>query len=329
MGIFGRRRVDDVPGGSRELAHVRGIKILASTEDSPERHRLRLEIEGPSPVVAGVELTGAPRWLRYGQQLPVARHRRGLRVDWDTAAPDDEHPTSEGQVKAPDVGIDDRTSKAKRASRKGEACTVEIQGAAPATFLGLGTGSLDLETVVRPTAGESYALELSRQNVPFYAAHLIRPGTQVPGWIKPGRPDKVTIDWPQAAIATPGVGVGEFDPVGDGSVGGGNALVSAATSLASRLTGGVVPAAPSGDGDGADVERAVEGVGFDAWVAIEAGLVRDRVRPADHDSYAAQRGAPPGKWATVSSTWHARVRADWRLGTEFGAAYQEALRNGS
>ena len=310
MGVFRRRRDDATL--DHGIAHLRGIRILASTEDSPERQRLRLEIDGPEPVVGGVELTDAPRWLRFGQQLPVTRERRGLRVDWDRARPAGPHPSSEGLVKPPDPGIDDGTSKAAKARRRGQPCRVEIEETSDATLLGLGTGKLDLRTVVRPEGGEAYALDIGRQAVPFYAAHLLRPGTTVPGWVRSSRPDKVVIDWPMAATEEPGIGVDEEES---------DDAVRADSVLGSGIDSD--PSMPTAEGS-AD---AVDGVDFDTWVSIEAGLVRDRVAPADHDGYASERGAPAGRWSTVSETWHGRVRTDWRLGARFGAAYEEAMRS--
>ena len=48
---------------------------------------------------------------------------------------------------------------------------------------------------------------LKRELVPFYAQHLVAEGTALPGTSRPGRTDKVRVDWPAAAMATPGNGV--------------------------------------------------------------------------------------------------------------------------
>ncbi len=68
------------------------------------------------------------------------------------------------------------------------------------------------------------------------------------------------------------------------------------------------------------------GVSFDTWVAVEAGLVRDRVAPADYDTYAQRHGVPAGGWAAASAAWHQRTTSDWRVGARFGEAYEAALK---
>lgn len=324
MGLFRRGRATDL--GERGVAVVRGITVLTAGDDTPTRQRLRLEVEGPMPETDGVELTGAPRWIRYGQTLPVVRSRRGWEVEWD-AAPGPA-PTSVARVKPPDAGIDDKTNKAPRARRKGAPCTVEIREVTAGTFLGMGTDRLDLVTTITTDGMEDYALELKRQEVPFYAAHLLRPATVVPGWVRPGRPDKVVIDWPQAAMAVPGIGEPAFEPDDSQRSDLAQGVVDAAVETAGGFAARFVP------GGGPDAGRtvvhadddAVYGVDFDTWVGIEAGLVRDRVAPGDHAGYAEQRGVPVGQWADVAAAWQGRVRSDWELGARYGAAYELALK---
>jgi len=42
--------------------------------------------------------------------------------------------------------------------------------------------------------------------VPGYASHLYAPGTRLPVWVRSGRSIAIEIDWPEAAMAFPGVG---------------------------------------------------------------------------------------------------------------------------
>ena len=70
----------------------------------------------------------------------------------------------------------------------------------------------------------------------------------------------------------------------------------------------------------------IEGVDWPSFVAIEAGLIRDRVAPAAADSYAAAHGVAPGSWAAAKAGWHARIHSDWRVGAAFGQAMQDAQR---
>lgn len=72
----------------------------------------------------------------------------------------------------------------------------------------------------------------------------------------------------------------------------------------------------------------VEGVTMETWVAVQAGLIRDRVAPEGYEAYAAARGVPAGRWGAVDQAWNARCMSDWRLGAAYGEAIQEA-REGS
>jgi hypothetical protein len=67
----------------------------------------------------------------------------------------------------------------------------------------------------------------------------------------------------------------------------------------------------------------VEGVGFDLWVRVEHALATERVPPDRYDSRAAQLGVPTGRWAEVQAEWQRRMKADFKLAAQFGAAYQE------
>ncbi|WP_436796053.1 hypothetical protein [Actinospongicola halichondriae] len=321
MGLFRRGRTTG--DAERAIAVIRGIKILTPGEDTPTRQRLRIEVDGPMPSVDGVELTGAPRWIRFGQSLPVVRCGKGWEVDWDEVTEQGALPTSVARVKPPDAGIDDKTSKAARAQRKGAPCMVEIREVTGTTLLGMSTDRYDLVTTITADGMEAYSLDLRRQEVPFYAAHLLHPTTTVPGWVREGRPDKVVIDWPQAALAEHGIGVRAFEADEAQQSDLAAPAVNTAMAFVSRFVPEGAPA--TADGDPSE-EAGADDIDFDTWVAVEAGLVRDRVAPADHAAYAEEHGVASGRWAEVSATWHGRVRADWELGARFGAAYAEALK---
>jgi hypothetical protein len=100
-----------------------------------------------------------------------------------------------------------------------------------------------------------------------------------------------------------------------------------AAAPADRLGGGGPPADDwTPEGLAADDLGEAAGVPFAAWVAVEAGLVRDRVHPADHDAYAQRLGVPAGQWQAVQGAWKARMMSDPRVGARFGADYQAALK---
>jgi hypothetical protein len=72
----------------------------------------------------------------------------------------------------------------------------------------------------------------------------------------------------------------------------------------------------------------IEGVDFDTWVAVRAGLVRERVKKKEHDAYAASAGVPAGQWAQIDAAWFARMNGNPGLAQKFGVAYQRAVKSG-
>ena len=54
----------------------------------------------------------------------------------------------------------------------------------------------------------------------------------------------------------------------------------------------------------------LEGTSYRSWVAVKAGLVRDRVHPVHVDAYAAHRGVPTGRWAAADAAWAQRATED-------------------
>lgn len=57
---------------------------------------------------------------------------------------------------------------------------------------------------------------------------------------------------------------------------------------------------------------------------MEAGIGRDRVKPADHDAYAQSHGVPAGRWDAIGAAWQSRMIDDWRVGVKIGQALEAA-----
>lgn len=70
----------------------------------------------------------------------------------------------------------------------------------------------------------------------------------------------------------------------------------------------------------------VEGVDFDKWVQISAGLTKERVAPAGYDAYATSKGVMAGRWGAIDEAWKQRMMADWKLGAKYGEAYEAAMK---
>jgi hypothetical protein len=183
----------------------------------------------------------------------------------------------------PAAGVRDDHSDLTKDRRKGVPATLTVLGAQRTVVLGMQAQNVDLHVRVEPEGGAPYETVVKRALVPFYATHLCEPGSVVPGVVRDGRPDKVRVDWPAAAVADPGVGRPPA-AVFAGRAGG----------QARRRWATADDWTP--EGLAADDLGEAGGVPFAAWVAVEAGLVRDRVHPADHDAYAQRLGVPAGQW---------------------------------
>ena len=89
-------------------------------------------------------------------------------------------------------------------------------------------------------------------------------------------------------------------------------LRGAAKEWKAALAGMGEDAHPAGD--------PVEGVGFDAWVAVRVALARDGAEHGEA-AVAEAHGIPAGRWEVIDSTWEQRVR--WNQNAR--ALYEQAL----
>lgn len=300
--------------GTPDMARIAGIRLRQGKDESPDQHEFALAFGGER-LGCRQNLGTLRRDLRLGMQVPI-RHDGGNQAIIDVRALGGDmdawgyKPLGE----PPADGIADDRSRLDKERAKSTAVTLEVIEASRSTALGMATENVDLR--VRVDGGEAgpYETVVKRALVPFYAAHLAEPGSSLLGLVRPGKRDKVTIDWPGSAMADPGVGhpaaaVFAADTDQDGAVTAGEPQDWSAEALAT---------------EGAD-ER-VAGVDFDTWVAVKAGIVRERVKPADVDAFAGRHGVPAGSWQAAESGWQARVRTDPRLGARFGPAFAQAMK---
>ena len=247
---------------------------------------------------------------RLNMEVPV-RHddRRRTIIDWpamlktwglDSA---DVHEMGWKQLRStPDEGIDDKTIR----TVKGERTHATLVDVDRYELFGMTTDNFNL--VLRAGGRDLLA---KREYVPVYARHLVEPGTELPVGIDG---DKVRVDWTAAATGQPG-----------------SALPPAAAAIKREQPVEAMTAAPAQTPQeaiaAAPLDDAIDGVGFDTWVEVSAGLVRDRVPPASHDAYAQEHGVPAGAWAGAEAAWQARMMSDWTIGARYGEAYAAALKS--
>jgi hypothetical protein len=248
--------------------------------------------------------------VRLGQAVPVRHDDKGRRaiIDWPEMLRQwglesaDVHEMGWRPLRSPpNEGIDDGTLRAL----KGERADADIVSATRIESVFGPTQNFDI--VLRAGSREALA---KREYVPVYARHLVEPGVTVPVAIDG---DRARIDWPAAVEAQPG---STAPPAAPASVA--DEPVQAVTTSTAVSVDEAVAAAPVGD--------AVEGVTFDTWVTVEAGIVKDRIPPAQYDDYACRHGVPAGRWRHIQAAWHQRTLTDWTVGARFGEAYEAELK---
>lgn len=305
--------------GTPATARIVGILILRQSDDSPDLHEWALEVTRPD---GDRFRAGCRQWLpaarlerlRLGDEVRVLVDDRGgalIADEGDLAQAELGHKVLKDP---PPDGIYDENADLTKERRKATAAQIVVRGAERVTAMGMATLNIRLDVEVRPEGQPPYDATLKHELVPFYAQHLVAAGTVLPGTARPGgRADKIRIDWPAAAMAVPGNGVPPALARQDETA---TPPVSA-TATSNDWT----PDGLAADGDLGEHG----GISFDQWVAVSAGLVRERVKPADADAYAARHGGvASGTWRDAEAAWTAAMMADPRIGARYGAAFDAA-----
>lgn len=271
--------------------------------------------------VVGVRQQLSPRQdVRLGMPVTVGRIGKAAVIHWGAPA--------EGRwksVKPPAVGIEDSVDGPPRGSwTRGEAEVLDL-GARPAM---LGLTTVTQAKVLFRAGGEPVEAIVDKYAPPFYASHLGAVGTRLPALQHPRDPRKISIDWPAAAVAQPGLGVSPVAGASDmtsmpGSLmGAGGEKVMPGfgkAGLLDRMQAKV--AAASGAAMGADMNAGPAADDPVSWETFLAASVAIRSEPATPADEVAQRhGVPAGEWDAASKRWMGRIMTDWKLGAAYGQA---------
>ncbi|MEO5919519.1 MAG: hypothetical protein ABIQ01_00105, partial [Pseudolysinimonas sp.] len=170
--------------------------------------------------------------VRLGMPVSVRVDGANAVIDWRSSGAVNwkmvKKPPAAGIVD--DFDINDNRGALTKAQRGGRAATVTIlDWQARSVALGLAT-ALDARVRIEPAGGaprEETVAKLDR--VPGYAAHLPIVGAALPAWETRGLlgGEGIMIDWPAAAMASPGVGEPPFElPRGHNLFGGASGSMS-------------------------------------------------------------------------------------------------------
>ena len=321
MGLFGlgKAKPEDVFGrGAPGSGRIVGIRVSESSasESTIRVDDYAVEVLASPVFVAGLRQRLRPDVVRLGMPVAIRQLDDNVIIDWPATCGGQPDLAWSAQKNPPAPGIVDETIGLDKARSKGSPAQVTIERASVQDALMGLAQVLHLNLTVRPEGIEPYEVELKNVKIPHYATHLCQNGKALPAWVRPDRLDRVTIDWPAAAMAEPGIDQPPAEVLS--RIGSVLQPTGEATSVAA-----VVDDRPIA----ADVDPAhtpINGVSFQTWVAVEAGLMRDRVSPADYDGYAQQHGVAAGAWAGAVAGWQKRMRTDWRLGAAYGEAIEAA-----
>ncbi|HMJ03775.1 MAG TPA: DUF3592 domain-containing protein [Conexibacter sp.] len=195
-------------------ATIYAIKVVVKSDAADEwTYGIDLVTSG-GPLRASVRQQLIPdAWRAPLGARVLARHLDGrVAIDWPATLAEAgvESPTgllAGKTLKAPlEPGVVDGNVNAKRL-RTGTRTEAEVLAVEEVVVMGMPTHSRRIELRLADAAvGGPRTVVLKNENVPPYAQSLVRVGARLPVAVDPGRPDRVTIDWPAAAEAAAAAG---------------------------------------------------------------------------------------------------------------------------
>ena len=321
MALFGGPSADKILAkGSATTGRVTGIRVRSVSDGDSDRRVDEYAVEHAGGTNGIRQVLIPDDVVRLGMEVDLALLGGAGAIDWAATGRrqgfDGTNETYRFKAlqEPPRPGIVDEEKPLATARKQGEPVTITVTGLEERSYLGAMAIRLTATVTVELPGTEPYETEIKGLAVPFYASHLIQVGLVAPGFVVLKRLDKPVIDWAAAANADPGLGRPPARPRNadtdtDAVAGAGADLLdgrSVDEAVAAAAAGGAVHG----------------GIDLATYVAVEAGLQRDRVKPAELDAYAAAKGVPMGTWASASAAWQAAIRTDWRLGAAFGEAFE-------
>lgn len=217
MGLFSRGPEKVIRDGGRVRGRIVAIEVDETSVNDSIRRVDEYVIE-LSPADGGRRLglrqdLVPDTHVRFGMEVAAWVRGDDIYIDWTATMAEQgvegQNLTDgwKGDRDARRVDIADSQVGADQALKKGERASMMITELRWDSKFGGLVNTLTIVGVVANGTAQPYAVEVGRQTIPHYATHLPSVGRQVPVIVSAKRPDKVTIDWPAAALAEPGVGV--------------------------------------------------------------------------------------------------------------------------
>jgi hypothetical protein len=309
--LFGPDPEKILARGTQVPGRIVGIRVRWTHDDEPVRLD-EYAVEAGGRVYGMRQRLDPADEVRLGQPVVVRVDRDAAVIEWGTVG------TFRWKAlkRPPEPGIEDDSDGLGKARDKWIAGTATIERVQRrAILMGLAS-AIDAVVVVHVDGQEDYELTVGKVEPAFYATHLLAVGRALPVWVDPKRPDKLRIDWAQAAIDDPGVG----EPPASVE----EAVAPAASPAAPVAPGGLAArllarAGVTVDGDPAAIEDVV---GWETFVAVQRAVAADgwAESPERQEQLAVAAGVPAGEWAAARERWMERVGRDLAIGQAYRTA---------
>lgn len=312
-------------GGTNSRHYAYALDVLAGT-GAPQRLGCRQH------------LNPHRRAVHLGSQV-VVRHAKGrVIIDWpktldrlgvERSGPADSadfwKPLSGDAIPAPGVADREQGSDQRRIAKGAPArATVLRINELSGGLFGGGIENVDVDVLLTPEGGAPREALLRKIIAPDYAHHLLKVGVVLPVAVDRHKgSERITVDWVAAANGQTSVDASPPQATRDPAAPLPGAAPTQPDKIAGAL-GGLLGKALDHAGLSTEAPEGAE-IPFETYVEVSARLARDAVPPAEHDVYAQRFGVPPGAWGPGSRAWQSRCARDWKLGAQYGQAYQDAF----
>jgi len=195
-------------GGRIVGIHI-GVSKDPDTNAKYPEYEYAIEVHAAPPFVTGVRQPLSPNDIvRLGMDVAVRHIGSEAVIDWYATCGGRSGEHIKLLSKPPAPGIVDDYHDIHSARKKWVHGDCTILGAQRRQHRGLigMRHSLHLDIGVNAPGMQPFSVALENVVVPNYASHLYGPGTRLPVWVRSGHSIAIEIDWPEAAMAFPGVG---------------------------------------------------------------------------------------------------------------------------
>lgn len=320
MGLFSRGPEKVINDGQRVRGRIVAIEVGERDDNGTQRRFDEYVVElgaaeGGRRLSLRQDLTPDVH-VRLGMEVSAWVRGDDMFIDWKSTMAEQSiegrnvQERWKGERDASRTGIADSTVGAQDALKKGEQGSMVINQLRWDSKFGGLVNTLTIAGTVTLGTDEPYDVELGRQHIPHYATHLPVAGRSVPVVVSVKRLDKVTIDWPSAAVAEPGVGVGPSTEIAP----------AREEPQSAMSMGGGAPWTPPEPPEGFTPPDPIEGVSWPQYLAIEKAILDSGGYGRKTGELVESYGVSYATYTKASTSFGKLLRRDQALQLSFAAA---------